>query len=152
MQWIFGIATKTISENSMTKIILDTNIIISYLISNGNTALYEILKKAKNKEIHLFCSISIWEELLEALKYPKISSSLPNSYGIFLTRYKFLCEFLEPTKSVEICRDARDNKFLELVLESHSDYLITGDYDLLELKEFKNTKIVKLIEYLKVAA
>ena len=46
------------------------------------------------------------------------------------------------TTSVSICRDAKDNFLLDLAIDSKADYLVTGDSDLLELKEIQKTKIV----------
>jgi len=50
--------------------------------------------------------------------------------------------------SVELCRDKRDNFWLELAKDGQADYLITGDDDLLVLKSFKQTKILKLKDFL----
>ena len=134
-------------ESKMVKIILDTNVIISYLISKPNIAFERIVKDAKAQRLILFCSTEIWSELLEALKYPKIAMRLPSNYGTFVTKYKFLCKFVEPKLEVEVCRDPRDNKFLELALDTEPDYIITGDKDLLELNTFENTTILTLKDY-----
>ena len=134
----------------MVKTILDTNIIISYLISKNNSEVENIIRAAKEKRIQLFCSIEIWNELLEALKYPKIARLLPNNNGTFITKYKFLCEFIEPKSSVELCRDPRDNKFLELAIEIGADYLITGDKDLLEIISYETTMILQLNDFFEI--
>ena len=39
------------------------------------------------------------------------------------------------SSSVDICRDPKDNKFLDIVIASYSDFLITGDDDLLVLEK-----------------
>jgi len=46
-----------------------------------------------------------------------------------------------------MCRDSKDNFLLSLALDGRSDYLITGDKDLLELKEIGITKIVALADF-----
>ncbi len=48
---------------------------------------------------------------------------------------------------VELCRDPKDNFLLALAKDGDADYLITGDADLLVLKEFEKTKIVTLAEF-----
>ena len=41
-----------------------------------------------------------------------------------------------------ICRDPKDNKFIDLAVNGFADFLITGDQDLLSLKVVDDTKIV----------
>lgn len=47
-----------------------------------------------------------------------------------------------PKQKVKLCRDPKDNQFLELCLAASVDYLVTGDKDLLSLKKFKSTLIL----------
>jgi predicted nucleic acid-binding protein len=49
-----------------------------------------------------------------------------------------------------ICRDSNDGGKLECGLLVHADYLITGDADLLILKNFQQIKIVTTSEYLQI--
>jgi putative PIN family toxin of toxin-antitoxin system len=48
----------------------------------------------------------------------------------------------------EISRDKDDDKILQCGLEGNVDFIITGDKDLLVLKEYKNIKIIKPKDYL----
>jgi hypothetical protein len=47
----------------------------------------------------------------------------------------------------DICRDSKDNFLLSLSFIGNADYLVTGDKDLLELKEYKGTKIITPNEF-----
>lgn len=49
---------------------------------------------------------------------------------------------------INLCRDVKDNFLLSLAKDSNSDYLITGDMDLLILEKVGKTKIVTLTEFL----
>jgi uncharacterized protein len=49
---------------------------------------------------------------------------------------------------VDASRDKKDNYLLALSKASKADYLITGDKDLLMLKVFRGTGIVKMSEFL----
>lgn len=51
-------------------------------------------------------------------------------------------EIIEPVIHVEICRDPDDNKFLECAKDSHALYIVSGDKDLLVIKQFENVQIV----------
>ncbi len=51
-------------------------------------------------------------------------------------------EIIEPVTHVEICRDPDDNKFLECAKDSHALYIVSGDKDLLVIKEYENIQIM----------
>jgi len=46
-----------------------------------------------------------------------------------------------------IKEDVDDNRILECAQASHSDYLVTGDKDLLRLKQYAGTRILKPAEF-----
>ncbi|MDR2652088.1 MAG: putative toxin-antitoxin system toxin component, PIN family [Prevotellaceae bacterium] len=52
--------------------------------------------------------------------------------------------FVDVQSIVTVCRDAKDNFLLSLAQDSHADYLITGDKDLLSLNMFGETKIITM--------
>lgn len=48
-----------------------------------------------------------------------------------------------------MCRDPKDNSPLNLAIDGNADYLVTGDSDLLILKQIKNTSIINWNDFLK---
>jgi putative PIN family toxin of toxin-antitoxin system len=48
-------------------------------------------------------------------------------------------------------RDPEDNMVLECAIEGRADYIVSGDKDLLVLKEFRGIRIVTASEFLSVA-
>ena len=50
--------------------------------------------------------------------------------------------YVEPTETIQACRDPDDNKFLELAVAGNADIIISGDTDLLELDPFRGIRIV----------
>ncbi|HEV2833259.1 MAG TPA: putative toxin-antitoxin system toxin component, PIN family, partial [Hanamia sp.] len=59
-----------------------------------------------------------------------------------------LIELEQPEKKLTICRDPKDNKYLELAIHYHATCIITGDKDLLELHPFQNIPILNAADYL----
>jgi putative PIN family toxin of toxin-antitoxin system len=55
---------------------------------------------------------------------------------------------IEVTSTVNDCRDAKDNKFLELALDANADCIVTGDNDLLVLHPFRNIPILSAYEFI----
>jgi predicted nucleic acid-binding protein len=47
-----------------------------------------------------------------------------------------------------MCRDSKDNKFLELAVDGKADFIITGDKELLILNSIENIVILPPIEFL----
>jgi putative PIN family toxin of toxin-antitoxin system len=57
-------------------------------------------------------------------------------------------ELVPIMQRIELCRDPRDDKFLELALAGRADFLLTGDADLLALRQFHGTAILTPAAYL----
>ena len=53
---------------------------------------------------------------------------------------------VEVIERVQDCRDAKDNKFLELALTAKADVLVSSDIHLLELNPYRAIGIVGLQE------
>jgi len=95
-------------------------------------------KKAK-LELVILSSVETIKELSLTLIKKKF-----NKYVDIETRLEFLFEFKEISKiiqiahTVELCRDPKDNMYLELALSGKADLIITGDTNLLILHPFCN--------------
>ncbi len=71
-----------------------------------------------------------------------------NKYVSEKLRLEFLAALLRDADMVEVvdvltvCRDVKDNKFLELALSGRATHVITGDSDLLALHPFRGIAVV----------
>jgi predicted nucleic acid-binding protein len=58
-----------------------------------------------------------------------------------------------PTESVDVVReDPADNRILECAAEARSDYIVSGDNDLLRVRIFRDIPIVKVSAFLDLVA
>lgn len=57
---------------------------------------------------------------------------------------------INPATKLNICRDPEDNFVLELAQAEQADYIVTRDKDLLDMKKWKKTLIVKPENFLPV--
>jgi uncharacterized protein len=128
----------------MIKVVLDTNIIISSVFWIGNP--YKVVMKGIKKEYLLLTSIKILDEVVDKLrnkfKFPE--DEIENLINVLLVN----CQVVESKSRFDIVRDKSDNKILECVVDSDADYIVTGDPDLLEIKNFKGIKIIKARDFL----
>lgn len=122
-------------------ILLDTNIIISALcfpFSKPRKAFDLAIKNG-----NLLTSEDTFNELNTVLLKQKFDTYIELSLRQeFLKQYSKLCKTVQISQKIDICRDKKDNKFLELAMNGNADYIITGDSDLLILNPFENIKII----------
>jgi putative PIN family toxin of toxin-antitoxin system len=61
-------------------------------------------------------------------------------------------EAVEITERIAACRDATDDKFLELAVNGEADVIVSGDADLLVLNPFRGIPIVAPAAFVQGAA
>jgi predicted nucleic acid-binding protein len=66
----------------------------------------------------------------------------------FLASLATETELITINETIDICRDPKDNKFLELAISGNATHIITGDKDLLELHPFQDILIVTPSQFL----
>jgi uncharacterized protein len=127
----------------MQKIILDTNIIVSALISNSipSKILYELVLPQKVKTC---LSDEIFTEYVAVMNREKFAryGKFKANADIVLSKLREISTFYKKERKIEVLRDLSDNKFLELAAVSSADYLITGNTLDFQLTEFEHTRIM----------
>lgn len=125
------------------KVILDTNWYISASINRkSRRKLYEILT---NPSFEIFYSKELVQEFQDVISRPKFRKIISEAHVLrFQTLILPRLKETTITTSVELSRDAKDNYLLAMAIETNSDYLVTGDDDLLVLKQIGNTQIVRM--------
>lgn len=61
---------------------------------------------------------------------------------MFLLKFVSGCQLVSIKETITICRDEKDNKFLELSVSGNANMIITGDLDLLVLHPFQSIEIL----------
>jgi putative PIN family toxin of toxin-antitoxin system len=51
-------------------------------------------------------------------------------------------QWVEPSVSIAVCRDPKDDKFLELAVSGKATHIVTGDADLIALNPFQDIQII----------
>lgn len=91
-------------------------------------------------------SAPLFEEFVEKLNLPRIREKYhidAQTIETFVAELAASGEMVMPTRRIEICRDANDNKVLEAAVEGHANYIVTSDENLLILDPFEGIRIVK---------
>ena len=132
----------------MQKLILDTDVIVSALISNSvpTNILYELVL---TKKVETCLSEEVFAEYVEVLNRDKFLkfTDFKTKAEIVLNKLREISIFYKTDRKVDILTDTSDNKFLELAAVSAADYLATGNTLDFTITEFEYTRILTPREY-----
>ena len=130
------------------RVIIDTNLWISFLITNNLNILSEIFLFER---FQIIFSDELFNELLDVARRPKFKKYFDEkSVKLLIENISEKLEFIEVASAITICRDLKDNFILALSIDGNADYIVTGDKDLLSLNGFKGKKIITINEFIKI--
>lgn len=124
--------------------VVDTNVIVRALIRPRGTV-GPVLLRLRQGDYTLLYSDSLLEELADVLNRPRIRDKYRltnNDIQTVLALILLRGEAVTPDQTITICRDPKDNKFLEVAVAGRADVIVTGDDDLLVLHPFTGIPIV----------
>jgi putative PIN family toxin of toxin-antitoxin system len=127
------------------RVVLDVNIFLRALIRQGNVS-YKIVELWKADQILLIASKEILQEIDEVLKRPWLiekygySEEDVNNLVSLVSRKAIL---VEPTFSLKLCRDRKDEKYVDCAVLGRVQFLVSEDTDLLQDEKLKK----QLFEY-----
>ncbi len=121
------------------RIVIDTNVLISGVFFGGFPR--KILSAVVSQKITACATAEIINEYEEIVQ-EMIDRKQGHINRVILSPLIKAMEIIEPITHIEICRDPDDNKFLECARDSHALYIVSGDKDLLVIKEYENIQII----------
>ncbi len=130
----------SIQNHLKNRIVVDTNVLISFLIGKR-------LRKLKDKLIDSTIKLILTDQLIKEIRIvtarPKFRKYFnKQDVNDFIDLISIIGLTFEIQYIPDICRDPKDNFLLGLCDIGTADFLVTGDKDLLELLEYKGTKII----------
>jgi putative PIN family toxin of toxin-antitoxin system len=132
---------------SHPRIVLDTNVFVSALLALESTPGLAV-QSAILHGILVASDATILElsEVLQRRKFARLASG--ESVKLFRFNYQKAIHLVEIVSHICVCRDPRDDKFLEVAIDGHADVIVTGDADLLSLDPFQGIRILTPQEFL----
>jgi putative PIN family toxin of toxin-antitoxin system len=130
----------------MLRAVLDTNVLVSAIISDGKSR--ELLKRGITNHYSIIISDLILKELLAVLRRPKFKTSEDEIHRtiLALTRTANTVNVTSKLKVVE--EDPKDDMIVATAVDGDADIIVTGDKHLLRLKKFEEIKIISVDEML----
>lgn len=133
------------------KVVIDTNVLISGLISPDGPP-SRIVNLWITGKVKVYVSSEIIEEYMSVLLRPKFSR-----LGSPQERYDLITQLMELDNTIivypefelnVIAEDPDDNKFLACAVEANAEVLISGDEHLLNLEKYQEITILVPTEFL----
>lgn len=132
------------------KVIFDTNVLISAILIEESVADLALTKATQFCEI--ISSEEIFSELVKKILLPKFDRYVSiEKRKRFLQTFEITASFYKTNQKIVVCRDPKDNIFLELAVEASANFIISGDTDLLILNPFQYTQIISPKDFLEIA-
>ncbi len=126
------------------RLILDTNVVLSALLWGGVP--HRLLELASDGEVELFTSPELAAELSDILLRPHLAAKIheqgTNAQAI-LTLYLEFAHVVSPLYVPRVVpNDPDDDHVIACALSAQVDLIVSGDKDLLQLREYQNVLIV----------
>ena len=132
------------------RVVLDTSVLVSELIRRQGTT-GEVLRLLREARFTVIYTTPTMIEIIEVLgrdpfrtKYHIESEDIT----ILVNLLRLRGELVNPLGTISVCRDPRDDKFLEAALAGQADAIVSGDADLLVLNPFESIPILRPAEFL----
>jgi len=127
------------------KIVLDTNVLVSGIYWGGLP--HKILDHWINNHIDVIVTKDILDEYARVIRKIGGDSLISEKWIVFIVENSIL---IQEKNIVKICRDPFDDMFINCAIAGNARYIVSGDKDLLSIKQFDKIQIVRVSEFLKI--
>jgi putative PIN family toxin of toxin-antitoxin system len=123
------------------RVFFDTNVLLAAFLTDGLCS--KLLSRGRRNQFELFTCPFVLREFEEKLR-SKLSAT-QSEIREALSLIREVARVVNPKKEQYVkgvCRDADDDNILTCALAANVDLLVTGDADLLAVKQWKGMKII----------
>lgn len=138
----------------MIRVVVDTNVLVSALISKRPSPPLDIYNLLKSEDFLLVTSPAILQELEEVINREvivKLHQKTQKQIDEILYEITETSYIVAGLVSVEVVKkDPNDNMFIAAALEGKADFVVSGDKPLLNIKEYQNIKIISPKDFIRL--
>jgi len=133
------------------RVVLDTNVYISFLLTRGVT-ISHILDAWEKNTFTLLISPQVLAEIRRVMAYPHLKARIkPHEAEALLEALENDAVMLEGKLALTgITPDPKDNMVIACGEEGKADYIVSGDPHLLKIKQYADVQIVSPAEFVRV--
>lgn len=132
------------------RVVVDTNVFVSAALRDKSfpaMALHVVEQRGMLLKSH-----ATEAQLYEVIARPRIAALIDETAVDWMRKLMAEAELVTITERITACRDATDDKFLELAVSGQADLIVSGDADLLVLDPFRGIPIVPPATFVQGAA
>jgi len=124
--------------------VLDANVYVSAYVRPEGPPGQIVERFLRDAAFELVLSANIVEEVLQALAYPKVLKSARTKVepDLWFEDIVMLAEFVTDQPIEAVSTDPDDDKYIAAGIEGRASFVVSGDPDLLDLKEHAGVRIV----------
>ena len=126
------------------RIVVDTNVVISGTFFKGNPR--RVVEAIIKSEVDAYATTYIVDEYQGVVRRI-IERGVGTFDGSGFIRFIADLNFIEAITEVSVCRDPNDNKFISCAIDAEALYIVSGDKDLLDLKEYEGIQMITAAEF-----
>jgi putative PIN family toxin of toxin-antitoxin system len=135
-------------KKGVTPVVLDTNVLVSALLFKGKVSRFVALWQ--QGRLAPLLSKETFEELKKVLAYPKFALDQEEIGGILEDEVLSFFEIVDPVDPMEdVCVDPDDDPFIACAVSGGAEFVVTGDAQLVGLKQYMAVRFVTPSEFLK---
>lgn len=124
------------------RVVIDTNLLVAYLLTQGDT-LSRLIDHWAVGDFELLTSPALLSELKDVVQHPRLRRYLRGDPQPPIDVLEQDATFVAGALTLSgICRDPKDDMFIACAVEGGATYLVTGDKDLLDLKQYDGVEMV----------
>ena len=126
-------------------VVLDTNVMISALISAGGPPA-RIIDLWEAGSFDVASSAPLLEEVKRVLGYDQVKKYLkcsPEEINKLLAGWRTASIYVDPEEELEVIKDdPDDDRVLECAVAAEAEYIVSGDNHLLDLGEYRGIEVI----------
>ena len=128
----------------MTRIVLDTNVVVSALVWGGTP--YQLIRMAIDGDVVLHTSLALLDELRDVLTRPHLAARIGQRHASAkeaVTLYASLTILVSPVSVPRVVPgDADDDHVIAAAVAAKAALIVSGDRHLLTLRDHGTMRIV----------
>lgn len=136
--------------SELLKVVADTNVYISAILSGGKPG--EIEHLARQRKIELLTSEAILDELAGVFKS---KFDWPDwQISEIIESLRAITTLVVPRQTLKVIKAHEpDNRILECALEGKAQYIVSGDeHHLIPLKEYQGIRILSPVDFINIVS
>lgn len=126
------------------KIVVDTNVLVSGVFFGGYPR--RVLASIVRRDISACASVEIITEYQEIVDEMIDRKQGHIDHGLLAPLIEAL-DIIHTSSDIKVCRDPDDDKFINCAKDARALYIVSGDKDLLVLRQYEDIQIVTAKEF-----